>query len=126
MGRVQTGSTCDQSVIYCPLPSQHKFHQSSARFKGFSGPVGSGKSQALCQEAIRLSYVNPGRVGLIGAPTYPMLRDTTRASLLEALERDDIPFEFTKSDNTLVLLDGGSKILFRSMEEFDRLRGTNL
>lgn len=41
-----------------------------ARFKGFSGPIGSGKSQALCQEAIRLSYLNPGRQGLIGAPTY--------------------------------------------------------
>jgi hypothetical protein len=126
MGRVQSGSTCDQSVIYCPLPSQHRFHQSSARFKGFSGPVGSGKSQALCQEAIRLSYVNPGRVGLIGAPTYPMLRDTTRASLLEVVESNDIPFELHKSDNTLVLLDTKSTILFRSMEDYDRLRGTNL
>jgi hypothetical protein len=42
-----------------------------ARFKGFSGPIGSGKSAALCQEALRLSLVNTGRTGLIGAPTYP-------------------------------------------------------
>jgi Terminase large subunit, T4likevirus-type, N-terminal len=126
MGRIQSGSICDQYIVYSPLPSQQKFHQSSARFKGFSGPVGSGKSQALCQEAIRLSYVNAGRVGLIGAPTYPMLRDTTQTALLEALEKDDIPFDFVKSENTLVLRDGNSKILFRSMEEYDRLRGTNL
>jgi hypothetical protein len=57
-------------IKYSPLPSQRKFHQSTARFKGFSGPIGSGKSEALCQEAIRLSYMNPGRTGLIGAPTY--------------------------------------------------------
>ena len=57
-------------IAYRALPSQKKFHDSTARFKGFSGPIGSGKSQALCQEVIRLAYVNPGRMGLIGAPTY--------------------------------------------------------
>ena len=61
-------------IDYEPLPSQNRFHASAARFKGFSGPIGSGKSQALCQEAIRLSYLNPGRQGLIGAPTYPNCR----------------------------------------------------
>jgi hypothetical protein len=60
-----------REIEYSPLPSQKKFHESEARFKGFSGPIGSGKSQALCQEAIKLSYLNPGRIGLIGAPTYP-------------------------------------------------------
>jgi hypothetical protein len=126
MGRVRIGSVLDQYIVYSPLPSQHKFHRSAARFKGFSGPVGSGKSQALCQEAIRLSYKNPGRVGLIGAPTYTMLRDTTQTTLLQALEENDIPFEFSKSDNTLLLPDANSKILFRSMEAYDRLRGTTL
>jgi hypothetical protein len=59
-----------RDIAYHPLPSQQRFHDSAARFKGFSGPIGSGKSQALCQEAIKLSYQNPGRTGLIGAPTY--------------------------------------------------------
>jgi len=126
MGRIQSGSICKQRISYLPLPSQRRFHESTARFKGFSGPVGSGKSQALCQEALRLSYVNPGRVGLIGAPTYPMLRDTTQASLLEMLTSNDIPFEFNKSENTIVVADVKSKIILRSVEEFDRLRGTNL
>jgi hypothetical protein len=65
-----SGKTLRIEIDYVPLPSQSKFHGSTARFKGFSGPIGSGKSQALCQEAIRLSYLNPGRQGLIGAPTY--------------------------------------------------------
>ena len=96
------------------------------RFKGFSGPIGSGKSQALCQEAIRLSYQNPGRTGLIGSPTYPMLRDSTLASLTEILETNGLPFDLNKSDNVLVMKDSLSRILLRSVEDFDRLRGTNL
>src|SRR5437879_3840308 len=116
----------DRRIVYAPLPSQEKFHRSAARFKGFSGPIGSGKSQALCQEAIRLSYINAGRTGLIGAPTYPMLRDATVASLLEVLNGNEIPFDYLKTENVLVMRDTGSRILLRAVDEFERLRGTNL
>lgn len=113
-------------IAYRPLPSQAEFHELRSRFKGFSGPIGSGKSQALCHEAIRLSYLNPGRLGLMGAPTYPMLRDATQAALLEVLEKNEIQFELNKSENSLLMKDTGSRILFRPVEEFERLRGTNL
>src|SRR5580704_15720647 len=103
-------------IKHTPLPSQQQFHDSQARFKGFSGPIGSGKSQALCQEAIRLCYQNPGRTGLIGAPTYPMLRDSTLASLTEILETNDIPFDLNKSDFVITLNECKSKILLRSLE----------
>jgi len=113
-------------IKYSPLPSQKKFHDSTARFKGFSGPIGSGKSAALCQEAIRLSYQNPGRTGLIGSPTYPMLRDSTLLALLETLNDNEIPFELNKADFVLTMKDTGSRILLRAVDEFERLRGTNL
>ena len=113
-------------IAYRPLPSQKKFHESEARFKGFSGPIGSGKSQALCHEAIRLSYVNAGRTGLIGAPTYPMLRDATAAALLEVLGRNKIPHEINRAENFVVIQETRSKILLRAVEEFERLRGSNL
>jgi hypothetical protein len=116
----------DRGIIYSPLPTQRLFHESKARFKGFSGPIGSGKSQALCQEAIKLSYVNPGRTGLIGAPTYPMLRDATQAALFDVLDRNLIPYDFNRAENFLVLRETRSKILFRAVEEFERLRGSNL
>jgi hypothetical protein len=98
----------------------------TTRFKGFSGPVGSGKSQALCQEAIRLSYMNPGRLGLLGAPTFPMLRDATQAALFEILDRCGIPYDFNKAENYIVFPEVGSKLLFRSLDDYERLRGTNL
>jgi hypothetical protein len=109
------GDVRHRRIIYSPLPSQKSFHNSSARFKGFSGPVGSGKSQALCHEAIRLS-----------APTYPMLRDATLASFTEILASNRIPYDFNKSDSVLMMKETGSRILFRSIENFEYLRGTNL
>jgi len=115
-----------REIVYDPLPSQRRFHKSAARFKGFSGPIGSGKSQALCHEAIKLSYINAGRTGLIGAPTYPMLRDATQAALIETLGACGIRFEHNKSESTLTLKDTKSKILLRAVDEFERLRGTNL
>jgi hypothetical protein len=124
MGRVPT--SVHREIKYDPLPSQRKFHNSEARFKGFSGPIGSGKSQALCQEAIRLSYVNLGRMGLLGAPTYPMLRDATQASLFELLEANKIPYDHNKAENVVTMRDSRSKIVFRPVDEFERLRGTNL
>src|SRR5580704_15829617 len=126
MGRAGDDGIRLREIEYRPLESQQKFHDSAARFKGFSGPIGSGKSQALCHEAIKLSYLNPGRTGLIGAPTYPMLRDATAAALLEALDSNKIPHEINKAENHLVMRETRSKILFRAVEEFERLRGSNL
>lgn len=114
------------NIPYSPLPSQRAFHDCPSRFKGFSGPIGSGKSQALCQEAIKLSYLNPGRLGLLGAPTYPMLRDATQTCLLDILEQSGITYDHNKSENTIVIEDTQSKILLRAVDEFERLRGTNL
>ncbi len=126
MGEPEARDIECRDIEYRPLPSQRRFHESGARFKGFSGPIGSGKSQALCQEAIKLSYQNPGRTGLIGAPTYPMLRDATVAALLEVLARNEIPHEVNRAENFLVMKETRSKILFRAVEEFERLRGSNL
>jgi hypothetical protein len=126
MGRNAVRERIKRGIAYTPLASQARFHACDARFKGYSGSIGSGKSQALCQEAIRLSYINHGRTGLIGAPTYPMLRDATLATLFAILEANDIPFEHNKGENVLTMTDTGSRILLRSVDEYERLRGTNL
>jgi len=73
-----------------------------------------------------LSYLNPGRQGLIGAPTYPMLRDATLTSFLEVLGASHIPYDLNKAESVLVMKDTGSRIYFRAVDDFERLRGTNL
>src|ERR1019366_4865273 len=109
MGR--SDGTVERRIAYDALPSQKDFHACDARFKGFSGPIGSGKSMALCQEALRLAYINPGRMGLLGAPTYPMLREATQTTLFEILDSNRIPYEHNKADNTLLMLDTKSRII---------------
>lgn len=108
------------------LPSQASFHGSNARFKGFSGPVGSGKSAALCVEALRQSFLNPGRQGVLGAPTFAMLRDATLSGMFRTFEDHDIGYDLRKADGELTLNAVDSTMLLRSLDEPERLRGTNL
>lgn len=109
-----------------PLPSQALFHKLKTRFKYFSGPVGSGKSRAFGFEALRLAYANPGRLGLISAPTYRMLHDATMIELMDIIEFNEIPYSINKADKILTLNECDSTILLRSLDAPDRLRGTNL
>ena len=55
-----------------------------------------------------------------------MLRDATLTSFLEVLGSNQLPYELNKSESTIVMKDTGSKILFRAVDDFERLRGTNL
>ncbi|PYT32100.1 MAG: hypothetical protein DMG58_10805 [Acidobacteria bacterium] len=75
---------------------------------------------------IKLSYINAGRVRLIGSLTYPMLRDATLATLFDILNANFISYDYSKGDNVLTMTDTGSRVLCRSVDEFERLRGTNL
>jgi len=120
------GGAVIRSLTYEALPSQRRFLGKPERFKGFSGPVGSGKSCALCFEAVRLAYQNPGRTGLVGAPTYGMLSDVTVRALVEHCDRLRIKTSYNRSSRILHFCDTGSQVLLRSMDHADRLRGTNL
>jgi hypothetical protein len=56
-----------------------------------------------------------------------MLRDATQASFFDAMEAERIPYRHHKAENKVSILGGiNSQILFRSVEDFERLRGTNL
>jgi hypothetical protein len=46
--------------------------------------------------------------------------------MLEILDANDIPYEMNKAENTLLMNDTRSRIVFRAVEDFERLRGTNL
>ena len=94
--------------------------------KRFSGPIGSGKSKALCMEAMRCAYLNPGVLGLIGAPTYRILADSTELELLGSLEEHHIPFRYHKSEKRITVIEPGSDIILRTLDEPERLRAMNL
>src|SRR5712691_11625999 len=84
---------------YATLPAQRTFHSDlQARFKGYSGPIGSGKSYALVYESLFLSRMNPGLLGLVGAPTYRMLQDATQRTFFEVLAAEGIEYIFNKQE----------------------------
>lgn len=112
---------------YETLPAQRAFHSDlTTRLKGYSGPIGSGKSHALAYEALLLSRLNPGLLGLIGAPTFPMLEAATQRTLFEVLATEGIEYVFHKQNNRLRFPSNGSEIIFRSLDNPERLRGPNL
>lgn len=126
MGEATLNNQYTGGLGYQPLASQERFHGSGARFRCFLGPVGTGKTAALCHEAVQLALSNKGRTGLIGAPTYPMLRDVALPTVIEVLEKRQIVYEHSKSTSMIRLLHGGSTIVFRTLDQPERLRGTNL
>jgi hypothetical protein len=109
------------------LPSQERFYHVAAKYKGFSGPVGSGKTHALCYEALRAAQRNPGCTGFIGGPTYPHLYDVTIPTMVGILEEQHVPFRLWEGSRPRIYLKRPRVlIIFRSTENPNRLRGLNL
>ena len=104
------------------IEGQVAFWRSDARVRAYIGGIGSGKTFAGVIEALRQP---PKTTGLIVAPTYPMLRDSTQACFFELTPRSLIK-EHNKSENRTSLTNG-STILWRTGEgSGDRLRGPNI
>lgn len=97
---------------------------SDARFRAFIGGVGSGKTRAGC---LAVLSVAPGSTGMVLAPTYPMLRDATLRTFLDLVQsyHPSLIKTFHKTE-MIVELTNGTRVLFRSADDPDRLRGPNL
>lgn len=65
-------------------------------------------------------------IALLGAPTYRMLQDSTQRTFFEVLAAENIDYTFRKQENRVRLTATGSEIIFRTLENPERLRGANL
>lgn len=84
----------------------------------------SGKTFAGAVKAItRLD--KPG-LGMVAAPTYSMLRDATQRTLLGQMTELGIDFEFRKGENAVTIPASGHEIIFRSLDDPEKVRGPNL
>lgn len=99
---------------------QRQFWQNVAQFRLFRGGIGSGKTFAGAIEVLRQPA---NSVGMVLAPTYPMLRDASLRTFL-GLARPLVA-EFNTSTMTMTLTNG-TTVLWRSADNPDRLRGPNL
>lgn len=114
-------------MSYQPYAIQEKFHKSLKKFRGFIGGLGSGKTLCGACESLQVALDFPGSLGIILAPTYPMLRDSTIKTFLEVCPPDLIR-EYNRSEQRLVLINN-SEIMFRPGNDaaaIDRLRNINV
>lgn len=106
------------------FPRQKRFVLDPARFPAYVGGIGSGKSFAGAAKVI--SRMGNRELGLVAAPTYPMLRDATQRTLLRMLDDLGVSYEFRKGENALTIPSTGHEIIFRSLDNPETLRGPNL
>jgi len=106
------------------FPRQKRFVLDPARFPAYVGGIGSGKSFAGAAKVI--SRIARKELGMVAAPTYPMLRDATQRTLFAMLDDLGVGYEYRKTENQLVIPSSGHEILFRSLDNPETLRGPNL
>ena len=108
----------------------HQFEvisDTTTKIVGLVSGYGGGKTYVACKKAIQLARLNPGHVGIITEPTYPMLRDIFIPEMISALEFEQVEYNFNKSNSIFTLIIEGlpTKILCMSAENYERLVGVN-
>lgn len=114
---------------YSPLPIHEAFHRSTAPERCLFGAFGSGKTYALCAEAIAMALEQPGSRILICRKTIPELRDTT-----ETVFMDIMPTELFNACTTSrmgghfekIVFPNGSTVLFRGIDDWQKHKSLNV
>jgi hypothetical protein len=112
-------------VIYRATPTLAEFHRSNAFYRGVMGPVGSGKSTAMCMEIIRRAQEQkPNSEGVrktrfaIVRNTYRELEDTTKKTWLDWFPEERFgPFNNTDMVHNISFNDVRCEVLFRALDK---------
>lgn len=115
------------------LPAQIEFlnipHKYSLDVALYQGGFGSGKTFSGSLLGLVLCLKYPGVRGLVGAQTYPLLRDTTMTQYFEHLDniglRSGYDYTFKVAESKM-MFSNGSEILFRHLQEPEKLKSLNL
>lgn len=111
------------------LRVHEQFHRSRAYERCNFGAFGSGKSYTLCDEAIAWCLEQPGIRGLITRKTVPELRDTTEPVFAERMPPDlwnAGRLHRTGGHFDRFIFPNGSEVLFRSIDDWRKLKSLNL
>jgi hypothetical protein len=111
-------------------PGQEAFVNDTARYPGFVGGVGSGKTFCGVLRGIMWSQQPkvPGRAAPRGgcfAIHHRELEDVVIPEFLELVEGTDLLVDYQKSKKKAIMK-GGGEILFRSLDNPNWMRGLNL
>lgn len=114
---------------YTLLPAQREFLEIPHSYKIdvalYQGGYGSGKTFAGSFLGTLLCLKYPKIRGLVGGQTIKLVNDTTMVSYKEHFEKMGIKYSHNKSSN-IITLENGSELLFRHLEEPDKIKSLNL
>lgn len=95
----------------------------------YQGGYGSGKTFSGSLLGILLCQKYPGIRGLVGAQTFPLVRDTTLVTYFEHLDNlgytEGNDYTYSKTEAKLIFKNG-SEVLFRYFEDPTKLKSLNL
>lgn len=114
---------------YRPIPIHADFHRSLAPERFLFGAFGSGKSWALCAEAIAWCLEFPGIRGMVARKTAPELRDSTEQVFFEILPNELFKAGEVRRSGGHVesfTFPNGSKVLFRSVDDWQKHKSLNI
>ena len=103
----------DEIKIVCS-PKQLVFVQDMTKFTALSGGVGSSKTWAGAIKSLKLCGEYPGIVGIVTAPSYKVLADSTFPAYENIFPRSI--YSFNKTDFKMTIKNGCT-ILFRSTDD---------
>lgn len=115
------------------LPKQEEFlnipHKYGLDVALYQGGFGAGKTWSGSLLGILLALKYDGIKGLVGAQNFPLVRDTTMAEYFNHLDRmglvRDTHYTFNKAESLLTFMNG-SVIMFRHLEEPEKLKSLSL
>ncbi|MFH0702157.1 MAG: phage terminase large subunit [bacterium] len=120
-------------VQYKLLKAQKEFleipHNHQLDVALYQGGFGSGKTFSGALLGILLCNKYPGIRGLVGAQTFPIVRDTTLVNYFEHLDnfgyKKGVHYEYLKTEAKLTFKNK-SEVLFRYFENDTKLKSLNL
>ena len=90
-----------------------------SRVRMYVGGIGAGKTFVSCLD---LACTPPNSTSLVLSPTFPMIKDSYLPTFMGLYENKGIIQSFNRSELTM-LMSGNRRVLFRSAEAPERLRG---
>jgi hypothetical protein len=103
-----------------PTAPQLEFFEMDRMYRLFLSGIGAGKTFG---GAVEIARMPPNTTGAVISPTYPMHRDMVLPTFFDTCGK--LVLDYNKSDKEAYLIDG-KKVIFRTAEDPERLRGPNL
>lgn len=122
------------NISYDPNPKQREAHALSAKYRGFCGGWGNGKTTWGCVEFFTRLLEFPGTNSMVFRKTRPELKGTTWDMMLNGDNKEDggwqgIPRELIRTNNKSDLyieLTNGSRIHGAPLDDIKKIENYNL